>query len=204
MDVTYESDRPTAGLRHCWRDVRAWCAGEPEVPVTCEWEVSTSARATLSADDARRDAAQHVRDTGHQVNITVHDYYGPPTEADAEAAAIAHMRRWANGADTHPGEQDTTDQALAELAERMADQHGRLTGPPIPVDFTYDRNGLRLGIAALEDELRELYAEWAANKKSLNEPSAAERLRHEALDVAAVAMLIYRNIPVPGNTPGEG
>ena len=89
--------------------------------------------------------------------------------------------------------------SLDSLAARMADQHARLTGPPIPVDFTYDRNGLRLGIAALEDELRELYGEWAANKKRLNEPGVAERLRHEALDVAAVAMVIYRNIPAPGD-----
>lgn len=87
--------------------------------------------------------------------------------------------------------------ALDELAARMAGQHKRLTGPPIPVDFTYDRNGLRLGIAALEDELRELYDEWAANKKRLGEPGVAARFHHELLDVAAVAMLILRNIPAP-------
>lgn len=66
-------------IRHCWRDVRAWCAGEPEIPVTCDWEVweVTTDGSHPSEDDARRDAAQHVKDTGHQVNIVVHDYYAP-------------------------------------------------------------------------------------------------------------------------------
>lgn len=85
--------------------------------------------------------------------------------------------------------------AMEELARRMTDQWSRLTGPPIPVDFTYDRNGLRLGIAALEDEIREVYDEWAAGKKRLDDPAVAERLASELLDVASVAMLIYRNIP---------
>jgi len=85
--------------------------------------------------------------------------------------------------------------AFDELAERVREQHARLTSPPIPADFTYDRNGLRLGIAALEDELTELLDEWRANKKRLDAPGVAERLRHETLDVAAVAMLIVRNIP---------
>ena len=88
------------------------------------------------------------------------------------------------------------DGSMCALDARMADQHARLTGPPIPVDFTYDRNGLRLGIAALEDELRELYDEWAKNKKYLHAPGVADRIRHELLDIAAVAMLIYRNVPV--------
>lgn len=79
-------------------------------------------------------------------------------------------------------------QELAALVERAANQHERLTGPPIPVDFTYDRNGLRLGIAALEDELRELYDEWAAGKKNLDDPAVAARLHHEALDIAAVGL----------------
>src|SRR5262245_48495508 len=93
--------------------------------------------------------------------------------------------------------------ALNDLAARMADQHARLIGPPIPVDFTYDRNGLRLGIAALQDELKELYDEWTAGKKRLDDPGVAARLAHEALDAAAVAMLIYRNIPAEAAAPAE-
>jgi hypothetical protein len=93
------------------------------------------------------------------------------------------------------------DPELTELAGRMAHQHARLTGPPLPANFTYDRNGLRLGIAALEDELRELYDEWAAGKKRLDDPGVAAKLRHETLDVAAVAMLIYRNIPCEREAP---
>jgi hypothetical protein len=93
--------------------------------------------------------------------------------------------------------------AFRDLGDRMADQYARLTGSPSAADFTYDRNGVRLGIAALEDELRELYDEWAANKRYLRKPDVADRIRHEVLDVAAVAMLIYRNIPAHGEEPAS-
>jgi hypothetical protein len=116
------------------------------------------------------------------MTVPLRPEYGDPTsdELDAWDAGVA------------------STVAMEDLARRMNDQWSRLTGPPIPVDFTYDRNGLRLGIAALEDELRELYDEWTAGKKRLGESEVAARLAHEALDVAAVAMLIYRNIPSDG------
>jgi hypothetical protein len=73
----------------------------------------------------------------------------------------------------------------SELDARIADQQGR------GFAVTYDRNGLRLGIAALQDELKELYDEWAAGKKRLDDPGVRARLAHEALDAAAVAMQVY-------------
>ena len=82
---------------------------------------------------------------------------------------------------------------LRDLAGRMVKQHEALAANG--ADFTYDRNGLRLGIAALEDELREVYDEWKAHKRNLADPAAVAALRHELLDVAAVAMLMYRNMP---------
>ena len=82
---------------------------------------------------------------------------------------------------------------FSALAGRMVTQHEALTANG--ADFTYDRNGLRLGIAALEDEVRELYAEWADGKRNLSRPDTVAGIRHEALDIAAVAMLIYRNVP---------
>lgn len=89
----------------------------------------------------------------------------------------------------------TMDEMLRAIAERAATQHTRLTANG--TDFTYDRNGLRLGIAALEDELRELYDEWAAGKRKLDDPAVVAGIRHEVADIAAVAMLILRNVPVP-------
>jgi hypothetical protein len=84
--------------------------------------------------------------------------------------------------------------ALDDLAARMADQHARLTANS--AGFTYDRNGLRLGIAALQDELMlELWPHWHEHKKRLDTPEAAAGFRHEFLDIAAVAMLAYLNVP---------
>lgn len=75
--------------------------------------------------------------------------------------------------------------ALAAVAERMMEQQSRFD----PAWFGFNRNGLRLGIAALEDELQELWREWSDNKNHLG--NAVHEIRHEALDVAAVALLIY-------------
>lgn len=90
----------------------------------------------------------------------------------------------------HIPARDVADLAelVAELVHRMADQRNRLHGPPIPVRFSYDRNGVRLGIAALEDELQELRDEWVLHKRDL--VPARSKIRHELLDCAAVAMLI--------------
>ena len=93
---------------------------------------------------------------------------------------------------------------MSDLAGRIVSQWERLSGPPIPADFTYDRNGLRLGIAALEDELREVYEVWAQYKKNLQDPVAAASFRHELLDIAAVAMLMYRNVPSACACKGTG
>ena len=112
------------------------------------------------------------------MTVPLRPEYGDPTADELDAAEAAETR-----------------ELFSALGARMIDQWTRLTGPPIPVDFTYDRNGLRLGIAALEDEIREVYDEWAAGKKRLDDPAVAERLASELLDVASVAMLIYRHIP---------
>lgn len=84
---------------------------------------------------------------------------------------------------------------LDELSQRMQDQRFRLYGGSNPARFSYDRNGTRLGIAALEDEIFELYEVWKINKKYMDSPEVASRMRHEALDIASVAMLLYENIP---------
>jgi NTP pyrophosphatase (non-canonical NTP hydrolase) len=74
---------------------------------------------------------------------------------------------------------------LKELSERMADQESRC---PAHI-FKFDRNGLRLAIASMEDETQEVYDEWRMHKRHLG--NAVTEIRSELLDVAAVAMLAY-------------
>jgi hypothetical protein len=76
---------------------------------------------------------------------------------------------------------------MSDLTQRMDEQQQRMTSTP----FTYDRNGLRLAIAAIEDENQELYDWWAGYKRSLGTPGVIHQIRHELLDIAAVAMLTY-------------
>lgn len=57
--------------------------------------------------------------------------------------------------------------------------------------FEYNRNGLRLGLAAIEDEHGELYELWLMNKRALFTPKVIENVKHEALDIAACAMIVY-------------
>lgn len=90
----------------------------------------------------------------------------------------------------------TVNNLIKPLMERMAMQRERLQGPPIPARFSYDRNGLRLGISAIEDELEELLVEWRRYKRHLSfDENARRRIAHEVLDIASVAMLIYEEIP---------
>lgn len=64
-----------SAVRRSWRDVHAWCAGDPCSPAVCDWEIETTESSQPSPDDVERAAAQHIQDTGHQVNVVVHDFY---------------------------------------------------------------------------------------------------------------------------------
>lgn len=55
--------------------------------------------------------------------------------------------------------------------------------------FSFDRNGLRLAIAAIEDETNELYEEWRNHKRMLG--NARDAIRHELMDIAACAIIAY-------------
>lgn len=74
---------------------------------------------------------------------------------------------------------------FSALFDRLTDIERKMTEPK----FTFDRNGLRLAIAAIEDETGELYDEWNHNKHHLG--NALHEIRHELLDIAAVAMATY-------------
>ena len=75
--------------------------------------------------------------------------------------------------------------SIGNLKQRIHKQCERMTDPL----FTFDRNGLRLAIAAIEDETNELYDEWQHHKRMPS--NAVNEIRHELLDIAAVALITY-------------
>jgi len=75
---------------------------------------------------------------------------------------------------------------LNDLMQRIIDQGKRIEGLDL---FTFDRNGLRMAIASIEDETQELYDEWRNHKRMLG--NAVHEIRHELLDIAAICMLAY-------------
>lgn len=78
------------------------------------------------------------------------------------------------------------DKNFDQLKDRMINQLERY-----PSGFPYNRDGVRLGIAALEDEIGELWQEWEHSKRHLG--NSITEIRHELLDIASVAMLMLLN-----------
>jgi hypothetical protein len=74
------------------------------------------------------------------------------------------------------------------LADRMQEQNSKIDQLDHDL-FAFNRNGLRAAIAAIEDETTELYDEWRMHKRNLH--NGVVEIRHELLDIAAVAMLAY-------------
>ena len=73
---------------------------------------------------------------------------------------------------------------IAEEVDRQDRNH--------PGGYPFDRNGLRLGIAALQDEVQEVYEEWRKHKRDLG--NGAESIRAELLQVMGVAFQIVEEI----------
>lgn len=80
-------------------------------------------------------------------------------------------------------------EALLSLEIHIQNMEQRLRTAPDAVQWTFTRNGLRLALAAIEDEYLELYTEWKENKRDLG--PARDKIRHEMLDVAACAMVAF-------------
>lgn len=91
---------------------------------------------------------------------------------------------------------DPAMNSVDSLLHRMHDQASRIP----PSLFAYNRNGLRMAIAAIEDETRELHEAWAEHKRVLADGCAVGEIRHELLDIAAVAMLAYEETFRDGDT----
>jgi hypothetical protein len=77
--------------------------------------------------------------------------------------------------------------ALYDLQDEIINQDANH-----PESYPYNRNGVRLGIAALEDEVNEVYEEWRNNKRHLG--NCVNEIRYELLQVAAIAMRMIREI----------
>jgi hypothetical protein len=67
-----------------------------------------------------------------------------------------------------------------------------------PAGYPATRDGLRFGIATIEDETREAWEEWRANRKC----DGWGDLRGELLQVAAVTMRIIRSLDIEAVTHG--
>jgi hypothetical protein len=81
---------------------------------------------------------------------------------------------------------------MLDLQEEIDRQDGIAAAAGYGYPFT--RNGVRLGIAALEDELKEVRDDvWRPNKNKLGD--VAGWLREELLQLAAVAVRVAREIP---------
>jgi NTP pyrophosphatase (non-canonical NTP hydrolase) len=88
-----------------------------------------------------------------------------------------------------PTETVTRYKTLRAVNERMVEQASRADIPDL---FSFTRNGLRMSIASIEDETGELYEEWLRNKRNLG--NAVHEIRHELLDIAAVALHAYEQV----------
>lgn len=82
---------------------------------------------------------------------------------------------------------------IAEEVDRQDRNH--------PGGYPFDRNGLRLGIAALEDEVQEVYEEWRKHKRDLG--NGADSIRAELLQVMGVAFRIVREIDARQTAEGN-
>ena len=80
----------------------------------------------------------------------------------------------------------TTTEYLAGRLVAEVDRQDRIH----PGGYPADRDGLRLGLAALEDETREAYDEWRVHRRV----AGWGGLAGELLQVAGVAMRMYRSV----------
>jgi hypothetical protein len=85
---------------------------------------------------------------------------------------------------------DLTDDLIVEIEKQDA-LH--------PSGYPYTRDGIRLGIAAIEDETREVWDAWHAIRRTIGNGSADPGdLRGELMQVAAICMRIVRTIDERG------
>lgn len=81
------------------------------------------------------------------------------------------------------------DRIIADLTDVWAECERRH-----PDGYPCTRNGIRLGLAAAEDEYWEAKDEWDLHKRHLDDPSEVAPLRGELLQLAAVALMTVAGI----------
>jgi hypothetical protein len=84
---------------------------------------------------------------------------------------------------------DNDDAVVRAVLERLYNHDQRMG-----CNWTATRNGLRLGLAALEDETAEALAAWRDDRRR----DGWAETRDEVLDVAAVAFRLLRALVNPG------
>jgi hypothetical protein len=87
----------------------------------------------------------------------------------------------------------TFNRVRAEIKSAVqADIESRLDDLALryPPGFPAERNGLRLGIAAIEDETKEAWDEWNAHKRDGN----WDPMYDEVLDIVAIGIFILESI----------
>lgn len=62
-----------------------------------------------------------------------------------------------------------------------------------PAGYPITRDGIRTGIASLEDEIKEVWEEWNIHKRHI-ESSNLQPMRAELMQVAGIAMRMIRAI----------
>jgi hypothetical protein len=128
----------------------------------------------------------------------IRDWFGPSDFFDALAAVRFTQQ--------HP----TPPPVVADAV--MSDQMQQLVGQLLaevrvqeefhPAGFPPDRNGIRAGIAAVEDETREALESWHLGKRHESDPERWNPVRAELLQVAAVALRTIRDLPRECNCDG--
>lgn len=96
-----------------------------------------------------------------------------------------------------PPSPSDSQQILAQVLVESAQQDRRH-----PDGFPGDRNGIRAGVAAIEDETREALEAWHFEKTLLDGRDPEHqwtRTREELLQVAAIALRTLRELPRPCN-----
>jgi hypothetical protein len=169
------------------------CGGEIELH---GWVWGVGWRPPPGREDILRKPCQGV--VGH-VECDCEDFnntdYGPPrprargSEADEEAMQNVrvpplHDSRLPTATHTRPDER--RHEVLDEKVGRAYQKWG-VNEPTIP--------GIRLGIACLEDEVRETLQAWERHKRAPG-PGSEKHLHDEIWDVAAVAFRLLRDLGV--------
>lgn len=85
---------------------------------------------------------------------------------------------------------------IANIMSELMDHVAAIKARDGFTGFPFDRNGIRLGIAALEDEIAEVKKEWQEGRvhhTGYMTEESREAVRKELRDVIAVGIMMYES-----------